>query len=1206
MNVRTILLGGTVFVLALLSGCTNANQPNQSAVTPTATNITGVVVRNDNLTPIANAIVYDIAGLARDTSRSDGTFRMVYQLLSQTKTTIIGSRSGFGNDTAFVTLNPGVDTTISLRLKADSSSPSGPISSGKAANIVLIASSSENISIRGTGSNETALLTFEVRDSLGIPIGGSNKLAVNFSILGGPGGGEYVFPPSATTDALTGRVSTRVNSGTKAGVLQVYATATVPGIPPVTIKSSPVKVTISGGLPASDHFSISRKPLNIAGGVYDNLRAQVMVVVGDKGGNPVQQGTAVSFTTTGGIVQPNAATDKDGIATVDLISGNPRPPNSVAVVTATTIGDSGKVIQAQASVLFTGASRILTPATTIVIPDSGSASFTYRVQDPNGFPLVGGTAIAVTVDGPGAGSLTLSGDVNKNLEDTIDPSTTTFRVTVQDNLRKGPAGNVTFKINVTSQNGNASATFPGYVLVDTSAAPPPVETATTSGYTSSLVLEGTPTQNVSVRGTGASESAAITFAALDSVGRPVEIRRRAYVTFSITPFGGLGGGEFLYPAADSTDASGHVTTTFNAGTHSGVLQVVAQAFVNGRVISSSPVKLTVSSGLPDLAHFTAAITPSNMPGWNAAPGVPVGAVKVQVGDKFGNPVQQGTALYFTTSGGIVQATAFTSADGLAGVTLFGGNPLPNDNGAGYGHITVSTVGEGGVAIQKQLPFLFSGPGVVSLPNFLTGSDTIKVFDGGSVDVPYVVSDINGNPIAGGNVVTVTVSGLGAAGVTLSGATNVTTSDTQTKNAQSYTFRVTDAVPNGGVSGPLLFTIAVNGTTVRTIQGVVFAPGVTTVVPASAREPSQIAFLGITNSDIYVAGVGNIENTVITYEVRDSLGLPIDKARRAYATFNMSFFPNSFVTPGSSPNVIPGADSTDDSGKLRASIVSGSGAGVIQLIARIILPSGKIIVSQPVKVSIHAGFPDQNHFTLIPSRYVFPGIDGFNQVGFTAVIGDRYSNPVQAGTAVYFHTQAGVMNTGTVSGGKATYTDQTGVATATLFTVNPLPTKLPWYDPSYGRLGYHWVYAQTEGSAGTFVTDSVLVVWNRAPILVSGIPVAAVTIPVGSTSAPITLNITDANGNPLCDGTTIAASVTFTSDVVGIKFGVSGDLSDVVQFVMPDAGFARFPGPGITSFTFRVSDLSTGGAPLNLTVLVTIAISSPGLATHIVSFTCVLQ
>jgi hypothetical protein len=261
------------------------------------------------------------------------------------------------------------------------------------------------------------------------------------------------------------------------------------------------------------------------------------------------------------------------------------------------------------------------------------------------------------------------------------------------------------------------------------------------------------------------------------------------------------------------------------------------------------------------------------------------------------------------------------------------------------------------------------------------------------------------------------------------------------------------------------------------------------------------------------------------------------------------------------------------------------------------------------VSIHAGFPDQNHFTLIPSRFVFPGIDGFNQVGFTAVVGDRFSNPVQAGTAVYFQSQAGVMNTGTTgaTNGKASYTDATGVATGTLFTVNPKPISVPWYDPSYGRLGYQWIYAQTEGNAGVFVTDSVLVVWNKAPIIVTGIPATVVTIPRGSTSNPISITVTDANGNPLCDGTTISASITFTSDVVGIKFGVSGDLSDVVQFLMPVASYARFPGPGVTFFTFNVSDLSTnGGASVGQTVIVQLTITSPGLATRVVSFACVVQ
>ena len=374
MNVRTTLLWGIIAVLSLLLSCQNPTGP-ATQVTATPTSVRGMVIRNDNLAPVTNAIVYDIAGLARDTSRSDGSFHLVYQLLAQTKTTIIASRAGFGNDTAAVTLNPGIDTTIVMPLKADSTSPAGAVSSGKAANIVLISASTSNISIRGTGSNETAVLVFEVRDSLGLAIAGVNKLTINFSILGGPGGGEYVLPTSAVSDPLTGRVTTQVSSGTRGGVLQVVATATVPGPPAITIKSSPVKITISGGLPDDSHFSISRNPLNIAGGVYDNLRSTIMVIVGDKFGNPVQPGTAVSFTTTGGVIQPNALTDQDGIAQVALISGNPRPPNSVAVVTAKTIGDSGRVVQKSVAVLFSGATKILTPASTIVIPDSGVASF---------------------------------------------------------------------------------------------------------------------------------------------------------------------------------------------------------------------------------------------------------------------------------------------------------------------------------------------------------------------------------------------------------------------------------------------------------------------------------------------------------------------------------------------------------------------------------------------------------------------------------------------------------------------------------------------------------------------------------------------------------------------------------------------------------------------------------------------------------------
>ncbi len=1112
-------------------------------------------------------------------------------------------------------------------------------------------------------------------------------------------------------------------------------------------------------------------------------------------------------------------------------------------MTARTIGDSGKVIQKQTAVLFSGATRILTPSTSIVVPDSGSTTFEYRVQDPNGFPLVGGSNITLSVDGPGSGELELSGDVTRSLEDSGDPTTTLFKATVLDKKQRGPAGAVTFKLTVVSQNGNVTATFPGLVLQDTSVVLP----ASKSGRASSLTLVSISNPEVSVTGTGSNETARLTFVAKDSAGNPVELQKRAFVTFSISPLGGVGGGEFLYPISDSTDPAGQVGTTFSSGTRSGVVQVVARTVVGGRTITSSPVRLTISQGLPDPLHFTANLTPANIVSWPTNAGQQVATVLVQVGDRYGNPVHANTALYFSTTAGIIQAGALTDERGMASVNLFGGNPLPvgdslqvsvqtvgeggvsivrtlvfritsstgsfksgfassltilsvetaqlavrgtgaveastltfvakdsagnlldekrrilvnfsispsggigggeflspstgytdaagevkttfnsgirsgvvqivatanvlgqtisvasgrltisggfpdptklsatlsrvnmpgiarsgivgsltvqvgdrfgnpvqpgtalsfsttggliqsvaqtdasglatvvlqgglptpNDPtlGPGYGIITLQTVGEGGIAISKAIPFLFSGAPRVTLQNVPT--DTLRIFDGSSADIDYTVADVNGNPVSDGHTVDVTVSGQGAAGITLSGDVSVNTPDTQDKvNFTRYRFRATDNAINGGPSGELVFTITVNGESgryIRKFYGILQTPQVANTVPPTARQPSQIAFLGITNSDIYVAGVGNTENSVITYEVRDSLGIPIDKTRRVFATFGLEFYPNNNVGGGMPPRIIPSADSTDDSGKLRTAIVSGTQAGVVQIVARLQLPGGGQVASQPVRVSIHAGFADQRHFTITPSRWVTPGYDPltafpfFNQVQFTTVVADTFSNPVQKNTAVYYNTQAGVMQTGT-TGDLSTYTDSRGISTSWLFTVNPKPIAPPFADlaAGSGRQGYHWVYAQTQGRGGKWIIDSVLVVWNKAPIVLTGIPVATVQVPVAGTSAPIFITVKDVNGNPLCDGTTITASVEFTSDISGIKFGVGGGLSSTRAFIMPNASYARYPGSDITDFSFFVSDLSTGtGAPIGQSMIVSLEIVSPNLASRVVSFSAVI-
>ena len=105
--------------------------------------------------------------------------------------------------------------------------------------------------------------------------------------------------------------------------------------------------------------------------------------------------------------------------------------------------------------------------------------------------------------------------------------------------------------------------------------------------------------------------------------------------------------------------------------------------------------------------------------------------------------------------------------------------------------------------------------------------------------------------------------------------------------------------------------------------------------------------------------------------------------------------------------------------------------MVQVVAHINVPGRATILSQPVKITVHAGFADQAHFTLIPSHYVFAGLN--NTIPFTVEVGDTFSNPVAQGTAVFLHSQAGVIQTG-----NGAYTDVTGAASVNLLLVNPPP------------------------------------------------------------------------------------------------------------------------------------------------------------------------
>ncbi len=139
--------------------------------------------------------------------------------------------------------------------------------------------------------------------------------------------------------------------------------------------------------------------------------------------------------------------------------------------------------------------------------------------------------------------------------------------------------------------------------------------------------------------------------------------------------------------------NGTATISFHAGTRAGAHRVKATVVdslgtVLQPVISSETTQFMVVSGpaFLDTSDMNDPFTNSRMtvsgsPRIIFAEGLNTDVSKAQVtviiADRYNNPVPEGTAVYFTTTGGVIDTkTGFTNAQGLASVTLYAGNPFP--------------------------------------------------------------------------------------------------------------------------------------------------------------------------------------------------------------------------------------------------------------------------------------------------------------------------------------------------------------------------------------------------------------------------------------------------------------------------------------------------------------------------------------------------
>ncbi len=440
----------------VVEGEETGNNNNEQLLT---SNVTGQVINNLTGSPIEDADVLvvsdnNVLPLKTDTQ---GKYAAAIELSANINIVVVVTKTGFLSDSTSSFVIAGKDKSVPIIKLVPKNT--GTVPSGDPVSIFLEDQSSEFIGVKESGSEETARITFVVQDSAGTPIDLDHSVTVTFKFGAQPGGGEELSPASVKTNN-NGEGVVNLTSGTKAGTVQIIAEIQLPN---KKITSLPVGISIHGGLPDDTHFSIAPAAVNFPGYNLYGLTDVISAYVGDKYANPVRPNTAVYFTSTGGIIDGSTQTNELGIGSVDLISAAPQPFHPVwgagfATITASTADENSATIEDEILVLFSGRPTIGISPTTFSIPNLGSQSFIYTVQDQNENPLAGGTTITVEVDGD---NVKTTGENSVTLPDTQSKRWTQFGFTVSDTDTALLSRPVSVKILTSGPNGGEQLSIGG-------------------------------------------------------------------------------------------------------------------------------------------------------------------------------------------------------------------------------------------------------------------------------------------------------------------------------------------------------------------------------------------------------------------------------------------------------------------------------------------------------------------------------------------------------------------------------------------------------------------------------------------------------------------------------------------------------------------------------------------------------------------------
>lgn len=469
-------------------------------------------------------------------------------------------------------------------------------------------------------------------------------------------------------------------------------------------------ITVSGSSPPVTTGSIAlflTKPSDgsTTASVSVDSPSILTAILKDSAGLPVA-GTVVSFSTVSDLSFNPASgavlTAADGKASITVNAGN---TTGVTTIRAAATDPSGNAVSGNINLSVTApnlslSALTITPAT---LSAGGSAGVSITVNDGSGNPFTASVPVSFTSLGAQANKAAITSQVF-----TVNGvALATYR-----DINYAAVDTITAALSI----GGTTFTKTGTITVH----------AASAG--SILFISATPA-HIALKGTGGmgrSETSVVVFKVLDTNGNPIMKR----VNFSLnTTVGGL---SLTAAGSDSDPVSGLVQTIVQAGTVSTPVRV--SATIDGTAISTTSDQLVISTGIPDQDSFSIGASMLNIEGWNVDGAT--SDIGVRLADHFNNPVPDGTAVYFRSSGGSIQPSC-TTTNGACKVTFTSQAPRPAN---GRVRILAYALGEESFVDLNGNGIYDAGETYADMPEpFLDATDATE---NGTRDVPEEFVDTN--------------------------------------------------------------------------------------------------------------------------------------------------------------------------------------------------------------------------------------------------------------------------------------------------------------------------------------------------------------------------------------------------------------------------------------------------------------------------------